>query len=381
MGDSTSFVRNPTYMSHSTHVLARRSLKGAMCSILTMGLVAGMSAQGDCPYDLNGDGCTCANELLFFMSDYGVTGNTDHDFNDNGFRDFEDALMLSRHLGTNCPQTEVEDTTGIILGLLIEPVDTLAQGLSDSNDTIPAGAITYRLYAVVSHPEVTVVGVWGNAEFPLTLNAPDGLFFSSFQTINNSYFASSISHLLIPSFPTYGLASWWTLNHAPGEEFPFYQPLGSTADFMNDMDDGSIQFDANMGDGWLVYDYINTPIELPAVPNLKLLGQFTALGQSGICGQLNLEVRTHFDGEPIQFEQAFGLTFSTPGADTPCEPLSPCPEGADFDQDGLIGTSEVLLMLAAFGDITTGPEDLNGDGMVNVSDVLILLGSFGMVCG
>ena len=90
--------------------------------------------------------------------------------------------MLSRHLGTQCPQTEVEDTTGIILGLLIEPIDTLTQGLSDGADTIPAGAITYRLYAAVSHPEVTVVGVWGNSAFPLTLNAPDGLFFSSFQT-------------------------------------------------------------------------------------------------------------------------------------------------------------------------------------------------------
>ena len=47
----------------------------------------------------------------------------------------------------------------------------------------------------------------------------------------------------------------------------------------------------------------------------------------------------------------------------------------------MIGTAEVLLMLAAFGDVTSGPEDLNGDGVVNVGDVLILLGSFGMVCG
>ena len=134
-------------------------------------------------------------------------------------------------------------------------------------------------------------------------------------------------------------------------------------------------------EGWFVYDYIDTPIESPTTPNLKLLGQFTTLGQSGLCGQLNLEIRTHMDGEPTQFEQAFGLTFSTPGADTPCEPLSPCPDGADFNQDGVIGTSEVLVMLAAFGDVTTGPEDLNGDGMVNVGDVLMLLGSFGMVCG
>lgn len=346
-----------------------------------MGLVAGMTAQDDCPYDLNGDGCTCANELLVFSLDYGVDGNSDYDFNDNGFRDFEDALMLSRHLGSNCPQTEVEDTTGIILGLLIEPVDTLTQGLSDGAGTIPAGAITYRLYAEVSHPEVTVVGVWGNSAFPLTLNAPDGLFFSSLQTSDFSYFASNITPAFFPFFPTYDRTSWWTLNHAPGEEFPYYQPLGSTSDFMDDMDDGNMQFDADMGDGWLVYDYIDTSIESPTAPNLKLLGQFTTLGQSGLCGQLNLEIRTHIDGEPTQFEQAFGLTFSTPGADTPCEPLSPCPDGADFNQDGVIGTSEVLVMLAAFGDITTGPEDLNGDGMVNVGDVLMLLGSFGMVCG
>ena len=367
-------------MAHLSNPRATHTVKFIMSIVLVMASVSDMTGQDDCPYDLNGDGVTAANELLFFMIEYGVAGNTDYDFNDNGYRDLEDALMLSRHLGTNCPQAEVQATTGIISGLLIEPVDTLQQDLIDANDTIPAGAITYRLYAVVSNPGVTVVGVWGNAEFPLTLNAPDGLFLSALQTSNNSYFASNIAPVFFPIFPTYDRASWWTLNHAPGEAFQDYQPLGSTADFMDDMDDSSIQFNAAMGDGWFVYDYINALVELPTASNLKLLGQFTTLGQSGICGQLNLEIRTHFDGEPTQFEQAYGLTFSTPGADSPCESLSPCPEGADLDNDGLIGTSEVLLMLAAFGDITTGPEDLNDDGMVNVSDILLLLGSFGMVC-
>ena len=359
---------------HSAHIV-----KNLLSFMLVMASVSDMAGQDDCPYDLNGDGVTGANEILFFLSSYGVAGNTDYDFNDNGFRDFEDALMLSRHLGTQCPQAEVQATTGIISGLLIEPVDTLQQDLIDANDTIPAGAITYRLYTEVSNPEVTVVGVWGNTEFPLTLNAPDGLFLSSLQTSDFSYFASNITPAFFPFFPTYDRASWWTLNHAPGDDFQFYQPLGSTANFMDDMDDGSILFDADMGDGWFVYDNINT-VELPTASNLKLLGQFTTLGQSGICGQLNLEIRTHFDGEPTQFEQAYGLTFSTPGADSPCESLSPCPEGADLDNDGLIGTSEVLLMLAAFGDVTTGPEDLNGDGLVNVGDLLLLLGSFGMIC-
>ena len=123
-------------MNHSTHLFARHIRNWGMCFILMMGLVAGMVAQDDCSYDLNGDGVTAFNELLFFLTDYGVAGNTDYDFNDNGIRDFEDALMLSRHLGTQCPQTEVQDTAGIILGLLTEPMDTLTQDLSDGVDTI-----------------------------------------------------------------------------------------------------------------------------------------------------------------------------------------------------------------------------------------------------
>ena len=360
---------------HSAHIV-----KSVVSFMLVMASVSDITGQDDCPYDLNGDGLTGANELLFFMSDYGVAGNTDYDFNDNGFRDFEDALMLSRYLGTDCPQTEVQATTGIISGLLIEPVDTLQQDLFDANDTIPAGAITFRLYAVVTNPEVTVVGVWGNAEFPLTLNAPDGLFFSSLQTSDNSYFASNISPVFFPIFPTYDRASWWTLNHAPGDDFQYYQPLSSSANFMDDMDDGSIQFDADMGDGWFVYDYINT-VELPTASNLKLLGQFTTLGQSGICGQLNLEIRTHFDGAPTQFEQAYELTFSTPGAETLCQAAPECPEGVDINGDGLVATNDLLQLLEDFGTVNSGPSDINGDGTVNVSDVLTLLGSFGMVCG
>ena len=77
---------------------AIHTVKLIMSIVLVMASVSDMAGQDDCPYDLNGDGVTTANELLFFMSDYGVAGNTDYDFNDNGYRDFEDALMLSRHL-------------------------------------------------------------------------------------------------------------------------------------------------------------------------------------------------------------------------------------------------------------------------------------------
>ena len=56
-------------MGHSVRNLASRTLQHGACFILMMTLAAGMTAQDDCPYDLNGDGVTGANELLFFMSE------------------------------------------------------------------------------------------------------------------------------------------------------------------------------------------------------------------------------------------------------------------------------------------------------------------------
>ena len=54
-------------MYHAIRPPAARTLHHGACFIFMIGLVAGMTAQDDCPYDLNGDGCTCANEILFFF--------------------------------------------------------------------------------------------------------------------------------------------------------------------------------------------------------------------------------------------------------------------------------------------------------------------------
>ena len=115
-------------------------------------------AQNTCPYDLNFDGFTTYGELLVFAANYGSPNNTDYDFNENGIRDIEDALIFSRYLGIQCPQAEVQEASGNIIGLYVEPVDTLEAALADM-DLIPAGSITYRLYAEVSNPDVAVTGV------------------------------------------------------------------------------------------------------------------------------------------------------------------------------------------------------------------------------
>ena len=63
-------------------------------------------------------------------------------------------------------------------------------------------------------------------------------------------------------------------------------------------------------------------------------------------------------------------------------PLGPdvedCP--GDISGDGIIGVTDVLMLLADFGCLEECEVDVDGDGAVTVSDVLALLGNFGDSC-
>ena len=56
----------------------------------------------------------------------------------------------------------------------------------------------------------------------------------------------------------------------------------------------------------------------------------------------------------------------------------PCTE--DIDGDGVIATSDVILILTEFGCSANCAFDLDGDGTVGVSDVLSVLSRFGEIC-
>lgn len=56
----------------------------------------------------------------------------------------------------------------------------------------------------------------------------------------------------------------------------------------------------------------------------------------------------------------------------------PCP--ADVSGDGLIGVTDILLLLSDFGCLNQCDHDVDGDGVITVSDVLTILGQFGEAC-
>ncbi len=49
----------------------------------------------------------------------------------------------------------------------------------------------------------------------------------------------------------------------------------------------------------------------------------------------------------------------------------------DLNNDNLVGTTDLLLLLGAWGSNPKGPPDFDGDGNVGTSDLIELLGNWG----
>ncbi len=63
----------------------------------------------------------------------------------------------------------------------------------------------------------------------------------------------------------------------------------------------------------------------------------------------------------------------------PPPPEGDCPE--DLDLDGMVGVSDILILLGEFGCVEAcGTTDIDADGLVGVTDVLAMLNAFGTPC-
>lgn len=61
-------------------------------------------------------------------------------------------------------------------------------------------------------------------------------------------------------------------------------------------------------------------------------------------------------------------------------PEEPQPCAGDFDEDGQVGTSDLLIFLSQYGCQENCTTDITGDGVVDVNDLLSFLALFGTIC-
>ncbi|MBL6645321.1 MAG: hypothetical protein ISP55_02605, partial [Flavobacteriales bacterium] len=123
---------------------------------------------------------------------------------------------------------------------------------------------------------------------------------------------------------------------------------------------------ANDVNGGSVFIYPGLePAAFPDADGHVLIAQLTTDGEVSLT--VNLQSRTA-DGENPQILQQ-SLTF---------QEVSEC--FGDFNNDGLIGIGDLLILLGDFGCTSGCSYDMNGDDGVTTSDMLVMLAIFGTSC-
>ena len=127
---------------------------------------------------------------------------------------------------------------------------------------------------------------------------------------------------------------------------------------------GAIVADDVNGGSVFIYPDLE-PTAFPDADGHVLIAQLTTDGEVNLT--INLQTRTA-DGENPQILQQ-SLTF---------QEVYEC--FGDFNNDGVIGIGDLLMLLGDFGCPADCNHDMNGDGSVTTSDMLVMLSLFGESC-
>lgn len=126
---------------------------------------------------------------------------------------------------------------------------------------------------------------------------------------------------------------------------------------------------------------IDQPFPIPGSPGDVRTPQFFQIGTLPSIGANGLDTAdTHIasDGRIVfglLFDNATGGVFVARPTSTP-----PCP--GDINNDGIVDTQDLGIILGDFGCVGTPcPGDINNDGISDTQDLGILLGAFGTLCG
>ena len=153
-----------------------RTLKAIL---LCIGLTCTYASQSQTPcewFDFDGDGHIGANTWVYVLGQYDTAGEMDVD--SSGWVNVRDLLEFLPFSGMGCfdEMDWYEETADHIEGLVLTEWEVHETELTGLGANIPAGSITYRLYAELSHEDDVVLAVYGDDEDPLNISS-DGTFY------------------------------------------------------------------------------------------------------------------------------------------------------------------------------------------------------------
>ena len=102
------------------------------------------------------------------------------------------------------------------------------------------------------------------------------------------------------------------------------------------------------------------------------------LGQSGTVSLINNNDTLAFVWGNWGDEEILPFYIGPPPVE--CPPLGNCPW--DFDNDGIVGVSDILILLQQYGqvDVECSPYDVDEDNVIGVTDILDVMSVFGTLC-
>jgi hypothetical protein len=305
-------------------------------------------------------------------------------------------------------------------GLQMEIHPIVARG---TDDLFPSGAVCYRLYARVTNPAASVLGVYGNASFPMLLSASGGFWQSPF----GSDLASDVPCASSSALPSFKYDSWFTVGLAC-EDGNAAQNVG--LDLAGFNAGGMV----NDNDG-LVFVGPGSPQAIAGPAKRVLLAQLTTTQPVFVSGSVNVVGRSsQGSGEASSWialgqqipmpalvdcnangiHDAFDIAQGTakdcdqsgipdscehPSAGTDCNnngisDLCDCYSGfssdantnnvpdececqGDVDANGRVDVDDLIEVLVAWGADGSSDADVNSDGIVNADDLGIVLSGWG----
>lgn len=343
----------------------------------------GMRAQSPCDwFDHDGDGFIGANTFLYALGSYGMAGGP-MDPDSSGVQDLSDLLSFLPYFGNACANLNWFDTTnGHIIDLAVVEHAVHTEDLAGLGGTLPAGSVTYQLYALLEDPDDYVLAVFGDEDRPLVLETA-GAFYGFGDDPGETVVVSAYQPLFNSVFPANAFTSWFNAGVATeGNSAASVSWVSGFANWVDSLDPGTIAMDDSVGGAF----FSTFPMPEPnngAVP----VGQFTVTDPSAFSGTINVLAKTVEDGT-YGIEFAVGLTFSNTDLTvfgcmdedaTNFDPAATwqlagdCAYAGDFNGDGEFTVEDLLGILAEFGCTSCPQGDINGDGVVNVQDILLFL--------